>query len=462
MATIVRRNERSWAIELISEINIMFSSMGLLIKKAGGESTLSTGRISMFPDVLLYADESQTQIMQGWELKLPDTSVTDQTFIKDAERKARVLGLNSFFIWNFTSGVLYVKSSSDIFEPIKSWNGTNYIKTRADVTTYKKEWLPIIKAVVLQINDFFETGKFKTSQLGQVISDNLLLSIIERNKAALADNLRNCSIKDAAMRSKLNLWWEEVKTEYIADEVDVFSAYSKVTILRWINRITFGHLIKKYYSIARKVDMIDLETTPKEANELFEQITFGCDFYNVFSPIDFDELLNESTWCDLVDISLFLKENGLDGIEHDTLQDILENTVTVSKREIRGQFTTPTILAKFLAKATVLDWTGNCIDPCCGTGSIVKAILDEKIALTDVKKAYETTWASDKFSFPLQISNISLIRADAMNLPCRIFQSNVFELKPGNVMSSSHFPGHLVCLKLLFVERSGVSRWAHF
>ncbi|PKL30808.1 hypothetical protein CVV43_05275 [Candidatus Saccharibacteria bacterium HGW-Saccharibacteria-1] len=29
-------------------------------------------------------------------------------------------------------------------------------------------------------------------------------------------------------------------------------------------------------------------------------------------------------------------------------------------------------------------------------------------------------------------------------------------------MSSSHFPGHRVCLKLLFRERSGVSRWAHF
>jgi hypothetical protein len=29
-------------------------------------------------------------------------------------------------------------------------------------------------------------------------------------------------------------------------------------------------------------------------------------------------------------------------------------------------------------------------------------------------------------------------------------------------VSSSHFPGHRVCLKLLFRERSGVSRWAHF
>jgi hypothetical protein len=100
--------------------------------------------------------------------------------------------------------------------------------------------------------------------------------------------------------------------------------------------------------------MIGVDTTPEEANKIFENITVECDFYNVFSSIDFDELLNESTWNDLIDISLFLKEKGLDVIEHGTLQDILENTVTASKREIRGQYTTPPTLAKLLAKVTVL------------------------------------------------------------------------------------------------------------
>ena len=98
MDIVVRRNERSWAIEIISEINIMLHDMNLKIKKAGGESTLSYNKKSMFPDVLLYADEEQTQILQGWELKLPDTLITDETFIKDAKRKAKALHLNSFFI----------------------------------------------------------------------------------------------------------------------------------------------------------------------------------------------------------------------------------------------------------------------------------------------------------------------------------------------------------------------------
>ena len=106
MGTIIRRNERSWAIVIISEIKVMLNGLGLKIKSAGGESTLSVHKKSMFPDVLLYEDEAQTKILQGWELKMPDVLITDHELIADATRKAKALGLNSFVIWNFTYGKL--------------------------------------------------------------------------------------------------------------------------------------------------------------------------------------------------------------------------------------------------------------------------------------------------------------------------------------------------------------------
>ena len=61
MGTIIRRNERSWAIVIISEIKVMLNGLGLKIKSAGGESTLSVNKKSMFPDVLLYEDEAQSK-----------------------------------------------------------------------------------------------------------------------------------------------------------------------------------------------------------------------------------------------------------------------------------------------------------------------------------------------------------------------------------------------------------------
>ena len=72
----------------------MLKGMNLKMKSAGGESTLSVNKKSMFPDVLLYEDEAQNRILQGWELKMPDVLITDEALIRDAARKALALDLN--------------------------------------------------------------------------------------------------------------------------------------------------------------------------------------------------------------------------------------------------------------------------------------------------------------------------------------------------------------------------------
>mgnify|MGYP006906786952 CR=1 FL=1 len=81
MGTIIRRNERSWAIVIISEIKVMLNGLGLKIKSAGGESTLSVNKKSMFPDVLLYEDVTSqctvecpvgTRVYRGYKIYLED------------------------------------------------------------------------------------------------------------------------------------------------------------------------------------------------------------------------------------------------------------------------------------------------------------------------------------------------------------------------------------------------------
>jgi len=67
-------NERSWAIDLITEINAYSSSRSRAIARAGGEHTLSgeDTATNLFPDVLLFGDPSGNLIRHGWELKMPD------------------------------------------------------------------------------------------------------------------------------------------------------------------------------------------------------------------------------------------------------------------------------------------------------------------------------------------------------------------------------------------------------
>ena len=139
--TTIRKNERSWAIELISQINQFSSDNDLVIKRAGGETTVSEKRgQNMFPDVILYGDDDLSSVLQGWELKMPDVPINNEDFVHDAQRKAMALNLNSCVIWNFTHVKLYVfDKERNEFASKKEWNN-NSIKTRNDVQLYKSKW----------------------------------------------------------------------------------------------------------------------------------------------------------------------------------------------------------------------------------------------------------------------------------------------------------------------------------
>ena len=243
--TIVRRNERSWAIELITKINKIAENNDLAIKRAGGETTISVNRgNTMFPDVVLYGDEKQSVILQGWELKMPDVPIENETFIKDAQRKAIALNLNSCLIWNFTYAVLYVRERGDAFKKLKQWDDTNYIHTRQDVEIYRADWEKQLEKVITEINGYFVSGQFRNISIGKVITESTITTLIQRNKDIIASGLKKAAFRDSRMAAYIDNWWLNVKAEYAQDESDKYNAYAKSIILNWTNRIVFAHIIK--------------------------------------------------------------------------------------------------------------------------------------------------------------------------------------------------------------------------
>lgn len=101
-------NERSFVIQLISEINNYIQDRQISIKRAGGERTINGGHFVKFPDVLLFSDRQQSVILQGWEAKCPDVPIDDPVFVADARNKARLLNCNSTVLWNFQYAQLHV------------------------------------------------------------------------------------------------------------------------------------------------------------------------------------------------------------------------------------------------------------------------------------------------------------------------------------------------------------------
>ncbi len=392
MGVTVRKNERSWAIDIISEIRIMLQNINIKIKSVGGENTLSENKKSMFPDILLYEDEAQTKILQGWELKMPDVAITDDALIRDATRKASILGLNSFVVYNFTYGKLYVKNQNGYFEEVKVWKGTEHIKTREDVATYKAEWLPVIKDIILTVNEYLVKGDIIPSSITETISDGLMTEVIRRNEELVAEHLVVEVSKNMSMESRIKVWWNSFHREEGKNEREMFSAYARSILLNWTNRIMFANVIKKYHNCAYLIENINKDIAPKDGNKIIDDIIEQGDFYNVFNKLDFNEIIPEDTWIDIVDYNQFLIANSIEHIDQSVLQDILEKTVNVAKREVRGQYSTPYRLADILCQITIKDWSKECADLCAGTGTITKAIMDNKI------KRLKNVKASDRKS----------------------------------------------------------------
>ncbi|MGF3067039.1 N-6 DNA methylase [Facklamia sp. P12950] len=425
----INANERSWAINLISLINKFVDNHDLLIKNVGGESTILTGTERMFPDLILYGDSNQTIFLQGWELKMPDTSITDEVFIKDAQRKAHNLGLNSTLIWNFTSAFLYVSDKAGNWYIKKSWNENSHITSRLDVIKFQDDWEQTLKDVILQVNEFLVTGDICSQKIDMVVTDSLMANIIENNKESIGNVLRKKSNSNRVIEAYIMHWWEKARTEYVNDEQDPYIAYGKMIILNWLNKFLFAHLIKVYQSSARLVDSISENEDINSVIEVFEKITEKCDFYNIFCKIEYSELIDLDTWNQIIEYNNLLKSMRIDKIDQNQIQDILENSVTSSKRLIRGQFTTPKILADILCNITMLDSEKDFVDCCCGTGTIAKAGYDLKSDKMNVEDALSSTWASDKDTFPLQLATIALSSVETMNKPLKVFNRNALNLK---------------------------------
>jgi hypothetical protein len=426
-------NERSETIELIKIMDTIVKRNTWQIKSIGGESTLNTGKQQMFPDIILYGDNTRTQILQGWEVKMPDTPITNSEFIANARHKAEILDVNSFVIWNFSYGVLYIKNNDDWIKTI-TWDKTCHIRDRTDVVTYRSDWELLILNILSDLNYYFSSGKLHHAKINDIITDSIFIEIIKRNKGITAEYLHSVCITNTVTKAYISQWWRGFEREYRFDEGNKYNAFAKYILINWINKFTFANLIKSYHNPALSVETINDSISPTNALSIFEDISNKCDFYNVFEIVAYSDVLPIAAWDDLTSYNAFLTENGIINISQIALQNVLENSVNQFKRNVTGLYSTPQKIAKILVKAGIDNLTVPVIDPCCGTGTIIKEIIAVKESALGVESAYSTTYASDKFSFPMQIANIAMMQPNAINLPCLLFHSNAFDLLENKII----------------------------
>ena len=208
-------NELSWAIDLIAHIKWIAARTNRPIKDAGGERTIGAEGGSLFPDVLLFGDKETARILQGWELKMPDTPIDNGRFRRNAEAKAIALGLDSFLLWNVSVARLYTRPpSTDRFTLAKEWPDLADIRARSSVLPNRARWQELAERITFELNDLFDTGSLEGRRFVDAYRSGGIISLILDNYGLVADALAHAARQDVILRSKLTVWWAKHRAEY--------------------------------------------------------------------------------------------------------------------------------------------------------------------------------------------------------------------------------------------------------
>lgn len=427
--TKISYNERSWAIDLITEINLYVLKNNKTIDRAGGEMTINAGEKRLFPDVLLYGKNSE--ILMGWELKMPDTSITDTELIENAVSKANILGLNSFLLWNVGIAVLYIKKEK-YFAPVKTWDSLKTVATRRNqVEDLKNEWKNILHQILKELNSFFDNGKIEKKTFVESFKDSTIIDFILRNNEIVAKNLQKAATRNAKFLAEANIWWRLAKLDYPKQKQ--WEVLSKIILVNWLNKFLFAHILISFFNPAKKVESINIQTSINESINLFKEISKECNFWNIFQPQLGEKYLNNETWLEIKQFNILLNDIELSSIGQELLQDLLQNIIYSSKRKIAGQYATPMFLARFISSLTMLNKELSLHDPCCGTGTIARAVYDLKKESGIIpQKALRSIFCSDKVAFPLQMATLALTDPKNISEIMQIYKEDCTKIKIGS------------------------------
>ncbi|MCH5716681.1 N-6 DNA methylase [Niabella hibiscisoli] len=470
--SIAAYNERSWAIDLIGHVKTIVSQNNRSIKDAGGEQTIRTDGGALFPDVLLFGDRETARILQGWELKMPDTRIDDFEFRSNAETKARALGLDSFLLWNVSNAILYVRNTEGNYVVQRTWNDLADITTRTAVSTYRRRWETLAADIISYLNDQFDRGDLEGRQFIEAYRSGGITGLIMENAGETSEAIRRAAVRDAGFRNELTVWWDRYSAEYGKGTKE--QVLAQAVISNWIGKFLFAHILRERDMRAQTISSINDETTPSQALALFSQLSDACNFWTIFSDSLGLSFIPAKAWDHLKQFNHLLSDLRIGSVDQAQLSGILEATVEVATRKLRGQYPTPIELARLLVNICMRDLESDRIlDPCCGSGTIARAALENKLAAgVNPEQASATVYASDQDPQAVQIATFALANPSLMHMPIRIFKQDAFSLTPttnidfrnpstGTVFSERLGTFQAITSNLPFVAQAGRSQFGN-
>ncbi|MCL4195878.1 MAG: N-6 DNA methylase [Phycisphaerales bacterium] len=425
-------NERAWAADIISTINGLAVGHHMPIRRAGGEYSVADATRHLFPDVLLFKDPQAAVILQGWELKFPDTDIRDDELFVNATAKANALGLDSFLLWNVTFAELYVRRNGEFGRtPIKRWPELSDIRMRDEVQRNEDRWRALLARIIADLNDRFARGDLEGRPFVEAYRSGGVVELILANQPLFASSLAQRFGRNAILEAEVTHWWESIRDEHSGGFSQPAPALARFILINWVGKFLLAHYLMQQDQRVRNALQDDALVTADDAVRAFEALSQVCDFWTVFGPLLAQAYTNSASWSDLTELHRLLSDLRVGGIDHEQLLRLLEDTVDVGRRKLHGQYTTPSPLAHLLVRLALDDKSEVIGDFCCGTGTIPRAALSIKQEYrVSPGNAAQQVWASDRFMEPLQLATLAMASMAPMSSVLQVFSEDAFVLTP--------------------------------
>lgn len=436
-------NERAWGIQIISEINRIVSdkSVNYCIKCAGGEfGTAEEGASTLFPDVLLFGDASERLIIQGWELKTPETDIADVKLLENAKEKARRMNTMSFVVWNGRVAVLYVLDPSGGWRESCRWTDSE-ITSRDALSRMPKVWKSTLRSIIMKIEELVSKGPILSTARTTDQLDSLVTAVLNVTQNPIEESLHKQYMSSVMFRASLDAWWMSVRGEHpdikASDEEAAVSVKATEVAYYWALRILFVHYMKTFEHDAWKVDNFDNVSKPSEFDKFCDELSAKHDFALMLRTRPDLQTVPDAAWKEFAAFNKLLSTVRIASLSQHELHSIVQQLQSRYRMKALGQFPTPKRLADLLARIVLNDVENDVvIDPCCGTGTLPRAVMDERRRLgVPEELCYRNTWASDRFSAPLQFATLALSSGNNLNEVIRLFCKDALSLTVGDDVS---------------------------
>lgn len=427
-------NERAWGSDLNVELNRWLRAHRTEIGKSSAEHgvTADDGSSTLFPDILLFSKEHD--VVMGWELKFPDTPISDKDTYDNAVEKANRLRTNSFVIWNYNIAQIHVRKE-DGWIVVQEFSLDNHVKRR-DITSMDTDWVPLVNLIMTAVVELRATGAIRDGRLEVFLGEPTYREILEANVSGQAALLEREASGDRRLDSQFRMWAEESTSLVKPRREEVFRLAAEVQIINWVNKIIFCHYLKTVSEDAFAIDSLNLGSTLDDLQDLFEVVSSTSDFKSIFSPVLGQKYITRKLLESLLQLNEVLKVATAESGGDFRLGDSLASGMKYLRGKVSGQFATPERLAQLLIGITMLRMRGTVIDPCCGSGTIARQAIEAKKRFNhDVEDVYRTVWASDKFSIPVGFTGVALADPCAMGEVQQVFRSDVADLRTGDLIS---------------------------